>query len=66
MVLKGLKIKFVKVKSKLEDFQKKFDIIFYEVEFKFLDVMLESLCKEVFEIEYFVDYCREDIKVIID
>ncbi|KAK2564051.1 hypothetical protein P5673_012269 [Acropora cervicornis] len=49
-VPKGLKIKPVKAKSKSEDLQKKFDDILHQAELKLLEVMLESLHKEILEI----------------
>ena len=65
-VPKGLKIKPVRAKSKSEDLQKTFDNILHEAELRLLDVMLESLRKEVLETEHSIALCKEDIKATID
>jgi len=64
-VPKGLKIKPVKAKSKSEDLQKKFDDILHQAELKLLEVTLESLHKEILEIEHSIAHCKEDINATI-
>ena len=64
-VPKGLKIKPVKAKSKSEDLQKKVDDILRQAELKLLEATLESLRKEILEIEHSIARCKEDINATI-